>query len=119
MLQPKLISSFRTRKVEELLAFLFLNTDIAHTREKLIELLWPGISNDNGRSRLSTTLWRIRVLLKPLEVPTDDILESTTESVTLCSNSKLQVDVNLFQDCVAAAGLASSSKEKKIQFNRS
>ncbi len=60
----KVISSFPTPKVEELLAYLLLNTDVDHEREKLADLLWPDIVNDNGRSRLSTTLWRIRVLLR-------------------------------------------------------
>jgi DNA-binding SARP family transcriptional activator len=95
------------------LAFLLLNPDIGHSREKLVDLLWPDISSDKGRGRLSTALWRIRVLFKTLEIPTDGILESTTESVALYSDTNLRVDVNLFQDYVVAAERASGSKEKE------
>lgn len=48
----------------ELFAFLALNNDRAHRREKLAEMVWPGKPAHRSRSTLNTTVWRINSRLR-------------------------------------------------------
>ena len=100
------VSTFPTRKAQELLAFLLLNQGVPHSRDKLVELLWPGAPAENGRARLSTTLWRIRVLLDQFGLPPDSWIESSSEAVMLETNPPAVIDVCLFEDYLEAAELA-------------
>jgi DNA-binding SARP family transcriptional activator len=107
------VSTFPTRKAEELLAYLFLNQGSPHRRDKLIEILWPGAPADNGRGRLSTTLWRIRVLLEKLGQSPDSCLETDSESVALVTHPHSLIDVSVFQDHIRAAEVATVPEEKE------
>jgi DNA-binding SARP family transcriptional activator len=49
-----------------LLARLALQPQRRHSREELIELLWPGVDADVGRNRLRQVLSTLRRLLEPL-----------------------------------------------------
>lgn len=51
---------FPTRTAESLLAYLVLNPDVAHRRERLAGLLWPDIDDSRARSNLRHTLFRLR-----------------------------------------------------------
>ncbi|MGB3714414.1 MAG: BTAD domain-containing putative transcriptional regulator [Candidatus Promineifilaceae bacterium] len=110
------VSTFPTRKAEELLAYLFLHQGNPHRRDKLIEILWPGAPADNGRGRLSTTLWRVRVLLNKLGVSPDSCLETDSESVALVAHPHSLIDVSVFQDHIHAAEATSVPEEKESLF---
>lgn len=49
-----------TRPAQSLLAYLILSAGTSHRREKLAGLLWPDASEENARSNLRHTLWRLR-----------------------------------------------------------
>jgi predicted ATPase/DNA-binding SARP family transcriptional activator len=49
-----------SRSAQSLLAYLVLNTGIAHRREKLAGLLWPDAAEPNARSYLRKALWQAR-----------------------------------------------------------
>src|SRR5258708_2422866 len=57
------VERFRTRKVGSLLAMLALSPDRAHSREELIDLLWPEMDIDAGRVNLRRALCTLRHLL--------------------------------------------------------
>lgn len=107
------VSAFPTRKAEELLAYLLLHQGVPHSRDKLVEILWPGAPADNGRGRLSTTLWRIRVLLDKLGLSPDSYLETSSDSVAMEICSPSLIDVSLFEDHVQAAGIAQVPEERE------
>jgi predicted ATPase len=54
---PVVISS---RKAQSLLAFLLLNPEVNHRREKVAGVLWPELDETTARSRLRYTLWQLR-----------------------------------------------------------
>ena len=105
------ISSFPTRKTEELLAFLLLNLGNPQSRDRLIEMLWPGISPELGRGRLSTTLWRVRVILEDLGLIPNHYLESNSESIALSLHPQTFFDVRLFQEHLGASKTAQSNED--------
>ena len=74
MLEVKLLGQFDIRRdgnpivissrpAQSLLAFLLLNVDIAHRREKIAGILWPNTSDENARNNLRHQLWRLRQAL--------------------------------------------------------
>jgi predicted ATPase/tetratricopeptide (TPR) repeat protein len=59
------ITNFGNRGVALLLARVALYPHRSHSREELIELLWPGVAIDVGRNRLRQALFTLRQLLEP------------------------------------------------------
>lgn len=59
------ITQFGSRKVVALLARLVLFPRRAHSREELVDLLWPDADLDTGRNRLRQALSTLRRLLEP------------------------------------------------------
>jgi DNA-binding SARP family transcriptional activator len=51
-------------KAQELLCYLILQRDRAHTRESLSDLLWPGASCALAKKYLRQTLWQLQVALE-------------------------------------------------------
>jgi DNA-binding SARP family transcriptional activator len=72
-----------------LLAYLILNAEKTHRREKLAGLLWPDSDELNARNNLRQTLWRLRQALGEEYFLTDKIL------VGFNSEAGYQLDVNL------------------------
>src|SRR5438105_2927054 len=58
------ITRFATQKTDLLLAYLASFIDRKHSRDELVELLWPDADVDAGRHNLRQTLCYLR---KPLE----------------------------------------------------
>ena len=75
------LSSFPTRHAEELLLFLLVHPQIPHSRERLIDLLWPDTSLKKGRARLSTTLWQLGKFFNSFAFSLDDFIQTTRTSV--------------------------------------
>ena len=54
------VTEFKTNKVQALLAYLAVEADRAHDREKLAGLLWPDQPEEAARINLRTSLHRLR-----------------------------------------------------------
>jgi len=91
------IERFPTRRVEELLAFLLLNQSREHTREHLIDMLWPDHPPSNGRASLSTALWRMSSVFRGLGLSPDRYLNSSRDWITLEPTQPLLVDAVEFE----------------------
>ena len=59
------IERFGSGSVAALLARLAMYPSRRHSREELVELLWPGVQPEAGRNRLRQTLFALRALLEP------------------------------------------------------
>ncbi|MCE9660544.1 MAG: NACHT domain-containing protein [Burkholderiales bacterium] len=59
------IERFGSGSVASLLARLAMYPSRRHSREELVELLWPGVQPEAGRNRLRQTLFALRALLEP------------------------------------------------------
>ena len=99
----KATTSFPSRKSEELLAFLLLHNGVPQARDRLIELLWPGVSPDVGRSRLSTALWRVRLILDDVGLIPNHYLEASTDTIAISLDPQGFLDYRLFQEHIGAA----------------
>ena len=102
----QIATSFPTRHVEELFAYLLLNHQTIHQREKLIDLLWPLEMQGNVRGRFSTVLWRLRSTFDDLGVSADKYLQATRDTVSLNLDSPVKVDFFTFEKQLTKANIS-------------
>lgn len=97
------ITRFRTKKTAELLAFLAYHPRTNHTREALVELLWPNGDSSLGRQNLSTALSSLRRQLEPPGTEPESVLVADRANVSLRSEA-LETDVRDFEAHLNRAG---------------
>jgi DNA-binding SARP family transcriptional activator len=112
----KVVVTFPTRHVEELLGYLLLNQQEKHSREKLMSILWPNSAPDKARSRFSTELWRLRVFLDNLGLASEQYLQTTREWVAFTPVRPLYLDLHSFEAYLSQAQLATEQavREKAL-----
>jgi DNA-binding SARP family transcriptional activator len=110
----QITSSFPTKQVEELLGYLVLHKGVNHSREKIINLLWPNFPIQSTRSRLSTVIWRLKSVFQELDLPPDDYLRVTRDSISLPRSAPLQTDIAEFAVHLAFAGSAVDEDEQVV-----
>jgi len=54
------INNFRTNKAQALLIYLSVEKDRTHSRESLMELLWPGMPLESAQVNLRQTIYRLK-----------------------------------------------------------
>ena len=62
-LDGEAVLSFESDKVRALLAYLAVESERPHRREKLVALLWPDQSEERARASLSQALYNLRRVL--------------------------------------------------------
>ena len=87
-------ASFETQQAALLLAYVAFYRDRCHTRETLIELLWPGCEARAGRNRLSVSLsWLRRRLGHREQEAGDPILQADRASVAVAGPELHEAEV--------------------------
>src|SRR5262245_30112496 len=87
-----------TQRVLALLGYLIAHHDVPHSRDKLVDLLWPDLAPRQGRRMLSDTLWRARRLLTPPGHPDTPSLLIAGDTVALRPDSSLWIDLIAFEE---------------------
>jgi DNA-binding SARP family transcriptional activator len=70
------ITRFRTQKTELLLAYLAYYPQRPHSRERLIDLLWPESELSSGRQSLSQALSSLRLRLMPPDATAEAVIDA-------------------------------------------
>ncbi len=104
-LEGKELESFRTNKVQALLIYLAVEPS-AHSREMLMELLWPGMPERSARQNLRQILYHLRSAISDL--PTSTKKSGTTTALILANRQTIQlnpaaevdVDVQRFESLI-------------------
>jgi predicted ATPase/DNA-binding SARP family transcriptional activator len=100
------VAQFPTRSAEALLAFLAYHREYPHPRGALIELLWPEVHPESGRSSLRVTLYALRRQLEQREPPAaEQVLWADRNTVSLNPRT-FTTDVIEFEAAVQAAARA-------------
>ena len=86
------VGGFGSDKVRALLAYLAVQTEQPHRREKLAALLWSEQSEARARASLSQAIYNLHQLLG------QDYLKVTSKSIQIQPNNLLWVDVNEFEN---------------------
>ena len=107
------VTHFRTRKTAELLAYLAYFHRQRHSREVLVEMLWPECDMDAGRHNLSMALSSLR--RKPSDNPADagqSLLLADRHTVCL-NTSVISSDIARFEAALTAADRAATDAERR------
>jgi predicted ATPase/DNA-binding SARP family transcriptional activator/DNA-binding CsgD family transcriptional regulator len=93
---------WRLKKAASLVKLLALATDHRLHREQVMDLLWPDFTPRAAANNLHQTLHVARRTLEP-EVTTHQHLTTRGESVALCPDGSLWVDVRAFDEAAREA----------------
>src|SRR5947207_4030817 len=99
------IAQFPSRPTAMLLARLALEPQRRHSREELIELLWPGVELDVGRNRLRQVLSTLRRLLEPPDVAPYSVLDADRQTIALNADA-VSCDVREFEQFLRQGAIA-------------
>ena len=91
------LPSLPTQKAIGLLGYLTLHSGKELSREHLAELFWPDRPRTNARRSLHTALWQIRSVFKETGIDPDELLMTTSSTVTWSPNVEYWLDVPEFE----------------------
>jgi DNA-binding SARP family transcriptional activator len=94
----KLIHKIEPHKAEELLGFLLLNREKPHSREKLADLLWGDISQDQASNYLRKALWQLQSALDHCGLSKKNLLLVEAEWLQVNPHFELWLDTAIFED---------------------
>jgi DNA-binding SARP family transcriptional activator len=107
------VEIFPTRRAEELLSYLLVHQTVQHSREKLVDALWPDHSLQNGRASLSTALWRLKSVFAQLGAPVDAFLKTSRDWIQFEPAEPFALDLGEFRDQLALAARSASDVERE------
>ena len=89
-----------SRPAQSLFAYLALNGNTSHRREKLARMLWPDSSEPTARQNLRHALWRIRKTLpKNLET---EYIHADDFSIAFNTSTEYWLDANTLREAEAS-----------------
>src|SRR5579872_3267953 len=74
---------YQTRKTSSLLGLLAFYLHQNHSRDNVVEHIWPDLAVDNGHRCLSTVLSSLRRQLEPPDVPYGSVIRATHRNISL------------------------------------
>ncbi|MEJ2486272.1 MAG: BTAD domain-containing putative transcriptional regulator [Anaerolineales bacterium] len=89
------VEDLRSEKALALLAYLAVESDRTHRREKLAGLLWPGFTETSARMNLSRALADLRSAIERKQ-PDVSLFHATKQTIQFTSNDDIWVDVSEF-----------------------
>jgi DNA-binding SARP family transcriptional activator/predicted ATPase len=99
------VTGFASDKVRALLAYLAVETEQPHRREKLAGLLWPDWPERSARANLRRALANLRQVIGDHRA-TPPFLHISRQTVQFNSASDAWIDVAAFTDLLQAKGLS-------------
>lgn len=94
---------FRSQKTAQLLAYLAYYRKRPHSREVLIEMLWPECEPEAGRHSLSVALSSLRSQLDPAGAGTNDTVLVVDRHCAALNPAKVTTDVSDFEAALKCA----------------
>lgn len=104
---------FPTKQAKGLFAYLVLNRDSAHTREKLAGTFWAERPDRSARKCLRTTIWRVRAVLEPEGIVPGTYLKMRDHTMEFTGGADFRLDVAQFEDCLQRAN-GSSGEDSDV-----
>src|SRR5436190_21415364 len=83
----------RARKAQELLAYLLLYRERAHSREALVDLLWPTQTETQATKSLRQALWQLQTVLNQPAQHGKDVLLISTDWISINAEVDYWLDV--------------------------
>ena len=93
-----LIPRLESRKAEELLAYLLLNRDQPHARERLADMLWGETFQDQANNYLRKALWQLQSALDNWGLGDQGLLLVEGEWLQINPRIELWLDIAVLED---------------------
>jgi predicted ATPase/DNA-binding SARP family transcriptional activator/Tfp pilus assembly protein PilF len=113
----RIVTRFKTQKVASLFAYLAFHLRQAHSREILMEMLWPESDALTLRNSLSVALSSLRHQFEPPGIAQGTVLRADRFSVGL-NPVTVTTDVAEFEQALKAAAKADSAIERAQHLTR-
>ncbi len=113
------VVAFQGRRGKDLLSYLLLHRETAHTREQLATLFWGHLDGHKARHCLNTALWRLHQDLAAAGIPAHALVRADAETVGFNSASAARLDVAEFEArCAWADHLPPHQDERRAMLYR-
>lgn len=86
------LTEFRTQKVRALLILLAAEPHMAHRRETLMTLLWPGMPDSSARQNLRQVLFHLRRAVPDLDPVAPDKAEATAVPLLIADRQTIRLN---------------------------
>lgn len=96
--EDRAIPGFPNQQSSLLLAYLLLNRNYPHNRERLAAIFWGDYPSAKARKYLRNSLWRMRQMLQSVGLPDDDFFLINDESVAYSNLSPTWIDIDVFEE---------------------
>lgn len=85
-----------------LAAFLFVHPDVAHRRERLMDLFWQDLDEACARRAMNTAIWRLRRIVAGGSRDGENLLHVDGSEVRWVADGRVHVDSQALTACVPA-----------------
>jgi DNA-binding SARP family transcriptional activator len=114
------VTGFDSDKVRALLAYLAVETETPHSRERLAGLLWPDQTEQSARANLRHVLANLRKVLGDRPQPSDGgapppFLYVSRQTIQFNRTSDAWVDVSAFTDLLQASRPANQQSVHQLE----
>jgi len=99
LLNDQSVTGFDSDKVRALLAYLIIEADRPHRREKLAGLLWPDFPDQSARTNLRSALANLRKVIGDQEAVPNFLLVDR-QTIQFNSQSNYELDAHRFSELV-------------------
>jgi len=92
-------NEFQSPQILGLLAFLLADRNHTHTREELIQLFWPDVSETSARNNLRVALFRLKSAFRD-DLGNQPLITGTTRAIGINPDCQFYADIYTFQNVV-------------------
>ncbi|MEM7334317.1 MAG: BTAD domain-containing putative transcriptional regulator [Chloroflexota bacterium] len=97
-IEAKPLKRFRSDKVRALLAFLAVEYDRPHRRERLAALFWSDVPDSVARKNLRASLYRLRNAIESKsDLPLNELLDINNQTIQATVDSSAIFEVDVYQ----------------------
>ena len=92
-------TDFQSPQILGLLAFLLADRNHTHTREELIQMFWPEVSETSARNNLRVALFRLKNAFQD-DLGNQPLITGTTRAIGINPDCQFWADIYTFQNVI-------------------
>jgi DNA-binding SARP family transcriptional activator len=97
----QLLDGFPSQQIHLLLCYILLNRHYPVNRETLASVFWGEYSTAVSKKHLSKAIWRLRRAFQNINIPVEEYLSITPDSISFLDSTQYYLDIEVFEDIVS------------------
>ena len=94
------LDGFPSQQTHLLLCYILLNRHYPVNRETLASVFWGEYSTAVSKKHLSKAIWRLRRAFQNINIPVEEYLSITPDSISFLDSTQYSLDIEVFEDVV-------------------